>query len=245
MNVFATPRRGTPACLAIVAAFAVGCSAPASSPPKTTTTGGAPHAHDPGDHNHARGKTLLASGGKYNALLTSHLSAKDGNELDVFVEDKDGPYALDVKELEAVARVGDGDEVTVPFSCAPAHERPRTKPTASARTSSRRPRGCEWASCSASRPRCRSATRRSPWSGATTSRGGTRTTRIDQPARTSCVSRRKRGGAKKHTDHEDAGRGQDGQPAHHRPSLGHPVHQAARDDDDEPHHGQGRSNPEG
>lgn len=124
MNDLAIARWGITA----LVAFGVGCSAPASAPPKTTVTGGAPHlhahSHDPGDHNHARGKMLLASDGSYNALLTSHLSAKDGNELDVFVEDKDGPYALDVKELEAVARAGEGDKITVSFSCAPAHERP-------------------------------------------------------------------------------------------------------------------------
>lgn len=106
------------------------CSSPStpSTPPKTTVTAGAPHphaqAHVPGDHNHARGKMLLASDGTYNALLTAHLSAKDGNELDIFVEDKDGPHALTAKTLEAMAQVGDGEKRTVTFACAPADERP-------------------------------------------------------------------------------------------------------------------------
>ncbi len=126
MNDLFPSRRQVAASFALVAAVSVGCAAPASSPPKVTA--GAPHvhahSHDPGDHNHARGKMLLASDGSYNALLTSHLSAKDGNELDIFVEDKDGPYALDAKTLEAVARAGEADGVTVSFSCAPAAERP-------------------------------------------------------------------------------------------------------------------------
>lgn len=104
------------------------CSAP-PGPPKTTVTAGAPHphaqAHVPGDHNHARGKMLLASDGTYNALLTAHLSTKDGNELDIFVEDKDGPFALRAPTLEASARSGEGmPPRTLTFECAPAVERP-------------------------------------------------------------------------------------------------------------------------
>lgn len=99
------------------------CSAPATTP-KTTVTGAA-HAHNPGDHNHERGKMLLASDGSYNALLTSHLSAKDGNELDIFVEDKDGPYALSAKTLTATARLaGESEKHEISFECAPADERP-------------------------------------------------------------------------------------------------------------------------
>lgn len=47
---------------------------------------------------------LLASDGTFNAQLTAHLSSKDGNELDIFVEDKDGPFALTSKSLVASAR---------------------------------------------------------------------------------------------------------------------------------------------
>ena len=116
------------ALLGALLTFAAACAAPAAAPPKTTVTGGAPHphahAHDASDHNHPRGKMLLASDGTYNALLTAHLSSKDGNELDIFVEDKDGPYALSAKTLAASARVGDGEKRVLSFSCAPANERP-------------------------------------------------------------------------------------------------------------------------
>jgi len=114
--------------MGLLATIAIGCAAPAAAPAKAATTAGEPHphaqAHNPGDHNHARGKMLMASDGAYNALLTSHLSAKDGNELDIFVEDENGPYALKVLTLEAVARVGDGEKRVVSFACAPANERP-------------------------------------------------------------------------------------------------------------------------
>ncbi len=49
---------------------------------------------------------------------------KDGNELDVFVEDKDGPFALNAKTLEATARSAAGETRTLSFRCAPANERP-------------------------------------------------------------------------------------------------------------------------
>lgn len=125
MNVRPRQRRGSlsASALATLVAFAASCAAPAatrvSAPPRPPA-----HAHNPGDHNHARGKMLMASDGTYNALLTAHLSAKDGNELDVFVEDKDGPYALKPKTLEAVAHIGKGETKTVTFECAPANERP-------------------------------------------------------------------------------------------------------------------------
>jgi hypothetical protein len=116
------------AALGALLALGAACSTPAP-PPKTTLTGGAPHphahAHNPGDHNHARGKMLLASDGKYNALLTAHLSSKDGNELDIFVEDARGPKALTASTLEAAAIVGEGGARRgLTFSCAPPNERP-------------------------------------------------------------------------------------------------------------------------
>ena len=110
--------------LGVLVALAGGCATPAAAPAKTTVSAGAPHAHNPGDHNHARGKMLLASDGTYNALLTAHLSAKDGNELDIFVEDKDGPYALTAKTLTATAKGPDGESKTLVLDCAPANERP-------------------------------------------------------------------------------------------------------------------------
>lgn len=110
---------------ALVGAFVAGCSG--AAPAKTTTTAGAvhPHTHNPGDHNHAKGKMLMSSDGMYDALLTAHLSAKDGNELDIFIEDKDGPYALSVTTLTASVREN-GRAVT--FECAPANERPAGEP---------------------------------------------------------------------------------------------------------------------
>jgi hypothetical protein len=81
------------------------------------------HAHDPASHNHDRGHMMIASNGIVDALLTSHLSSKDGNELDVFVEKNGAPLALTTTELKAKARAKDGDK-TLTFSCAPADERP-------------------------------------------------------------------------------------------------------------------------
>jgi len=126
MNDMPVVRQGLLAAVALVATVAVGCAAPAAVP-ATTTAARPHHAHNPGDHNHPRGKMLMASDGTYNALLTAHLSAKDGNELDVFVEDKDGPHALTAKTLEAVAQIGDGEKRTLAFECAPASERPASE----------------------------------------------------------------------------------------------------------------------
>jgi hypothetical protein len=66
---------------------------------------------------------MIASNGVVDALLTSHLSAKDGNELDVFVEKGGAPLALSIMKLEARARVR-GEEKSLSFSCAPNDERP-------------------------------------------------------------------------------------------------------------------------
>jgi hypothetical protein len=112
--------------IAALCAVTAACSAP-TAPPKTTVTAGG-HAHDAGDHNHARGKMLLASDGTYDALLTAHLSAKGGNELDIFIENKDGPYALSAKTLQATARMSGGEQRPIAFSCAPKEERPASEP---------------------------------------------------------------------------------------------------------------------
>lgn len=110
-------------------AFVVGCAG-AAAPARTTTTAGAvhPHTHNPGDHNHAKGKMLMSSDGTYDALLTAHLSAKDGNELDIFIEDKDGPFALTSSTLTASVRGAGAEERAVTFECAPANERPAGEP---------------------------------------------------------------------------------------------------------------------
>lgn len=120
------------ALLGALCTLAAACSAPAAAPARTTLSAGAPHAHahahDASDHNHPRGKMLLASDGKVDALLTAHLSSKDGNELDVFVEQHGEPYALSVKTLAATASVSGGEKLILSFACAPAHERPASEP---------------------------------------------------------------------------------------------------------------------
>ena len=110
--------------LGVLGAVSLGCSSPAPRDARAVSTSAAPHAHNPGDHNHARGKMLLASDGTYNALLTAHLSSKEGNELDIFVEDKDGPFALTSRSLTATARASEGEPRTLTFECAPPNERP-------------------------------------------------------------------------------------------------------------------------
>ena len=113
-------------------AFAVGsvtgCSASAPPASAPTTTTGAAHTHNPSDHNHARGKMLMASDGHVDAMLTAHLSSKDGNELDIYVEEGGKPKALAVTTLAAVARAGsapDAEKKTLSFACAPDDERPK------------------------------------------------------------------------------------------------------------------------
>ncbi|MBX3193063.1 MAG: hypothetical protein KF819_39125 [Labilithrix sp.] len=117
--------------LGVVGALSLAACAPPATPPVVTTAATAhahPHSHDPSDHNHARGKMLMASNGTIDALLTAHLSSKNGNELDVFVEQKGAPHALDVTTLEAVARSASGEVQTMELSCAPRDERPAAEP---------------------------------------------------------------------------------------------------------------------
>ncbi len=66
---------------------------------------------------------MIASNGVVDALLTSHLSSKSGNELDVFVEKNGTPLALGTTRLTARAKVR-GEEKLLDFDCAPADERP-------------------------------------------------------------------------------------------------------------------------
>src|SRR5258708_6716714 len=60
--------------------------------------------HDPSSHNHDRGRMMIASNGAVEALLTSHLSSKTGNELDIFVEKGGAPLALTTTKIAASAR---------------------------------------------------------------------------------------------------------------------------------------------
>lgn len=94
----------------------------------TTGTKPAAHAHDD-DHPHERGKMLIADVGKYHALLTAHLSQKDGHELDVFFETTDEkdpkPVAMPLERFTAQATTGGGDPHELSFEPAPAAERPK------------------------------------------------------------------------------------------------------------------------
>jgi len=80
-------------------------------------------------HSHERGKMLLADAGKYHALLTAHLSSKDGNELDIFFETADEkkptPVAIPYESFTAQARTAGGELKELKFECAPADERPK------------------------------------------------------------------------------------------------------------------------
>lgn len=105
----------------LLAMTAVACAGPAKTATLDLTQ--AAHHHDPHDHNHSRGKMLEAFDGKVAALLTSHLSSKTGNELDVFVEEAGAPRALAVTKLTA-AVTGAAEPHTLTFECAPADERP-------------------------------------------------------------------------------------------------------------------------
>ena len=97
-------------------------------PPVTATTQklAQEHSHDDG-HDHSRDKMMISHLGKYHANLTAHLSAKDGNELDVLVEtidDAPTPVALPALTLTGTARRG-GEEFPLTFEPAPADERPK------------------------------------------------------------------------------------------------------------------------
>lgn len=110
----------------IVGSLGVGCmkneAAPAATAPAAATH---THSHDPGSHNHDRGHMMIASNGAVDALLTSHLSSKSGNELDVFVEKDGKPLALTTTKLDARAKsAATGSEKALSFECAPEEERP-------------------------------------------------------------------------------------------------------------------------
>ena len=121
--------------LALLAPLAIGgCSNPAA-PTTPMTSKVAVEGHDEDDHDHARGKMMIAHLGKYHAGLTAHISAKDGNELDIFVETvakSPEPVALPLPTLTAKARrEGDEREYDLTFEPAPASERPKGEPPGS------------------------------------------------------------------------------------------------------------------
>ena len=101
-----------------------GCST--APVPPTPATQKLTQEHGDGD-DHARGAMMIGHLGKYHAGLTAHLSAKDGNELDVFVEtiaDEPTPVALPTVTIAGTARRG-ADEFPLAFEPAPAAERPK------------------------------------------------------------------------------------------------------------------------
>lgn len=107
--------------LSLTMGVITGCSAPTAPPTPATT----PDDHD---HDHDRDKMLIAHLGKHHACLTAHLSSKDGNELDVFVEtigEEPTPVALPLLKLVGKAKRADGTEQEVIFEPAPANERPK------------------------------------------------------------------------------------------------------------------------
>ena len=103
-----------------------GCTDTAPTNPATPATQALPQekGHDEG-HDHSAGKMMISHLGKHHAKLTAHLSAKDGNELAVFVEtiDNPTPVALPTLKLTGVARRG-AEEFPLTFEPAPADERP-------------------------------------------------------------------------------------------------------------------------
>ena len=103
-----------------------GCSTGPVPPTPATQKLAQEHAHDDG-HDHARDKMMIGHLGKYHAGLTAHLSAKDGNELDVFIEtiaDEPTPVALPTVTITGTARRG-AEEFALTFEPAPADERPK------------------------------------------------------------------------------------------------------------------------
>ncbi len=109
----------------IVATLILGCD---SAKPEANKAVQGPVVTEP--HTHERGKMMLADAGPYHAALTAHL-AKDGNELDVFIEtdnDEPQPVALPLVQIIAKAkRSGDTQEYKLIFEPAPADERPKSE----------------------------------------------------------------------------------------------------------------------
>jgi hypothetical protein len=106
-------------------------------------------------HSHERGKMLLTDvGTKYHALLTAHLSSKDGNELDIFFGRKEAdagghpPRVLDRPHPSERRGRGQGGSLRARPNVGKTQGRedgrrkdPGERRRAPARTSSRRSRG--------------------------------------------------------------------------------------------------------
>lgn len=109
--------------LLLLAAGLAGCDRPPPAPPAAST---ARTTDAEADHDHDRGKMMLADAGPHHAALTAHLSSKDGHELDIFFETTDRepkPVALPVGRFTANATTPDGAIHELAFEPAPAAER--------------------------------------------------------------------------------------------------------------------------
>jgi hypothetical protein len=112
-------RRLTPFALLL----ALGCGQVTPPPVKPAAN----PAHEE-DDNHSRDGMMIEHAGPYHAALTTHLSEKDGNELDLFFETlRDAkPVPLAIPKIAAKAkRAGDDKEYDLTFEPAPAAERPK------------------------------------------------------------------------------------------------------------------------
>src|SRR5262249_22084891 len=102
-----------------------GCAT--KTPPRSDGKPTAAGVHDTAHgHSHERGKMLIADAGPYHALLTAHLSAKQGNELDICFETPDPnakPVPLPLEFVMAQATTGVGDAQEIKFEPAPMEER--------------------------------------------------------------------------------------------------------------------------
>ncbi|MGL4423869.1 MAG: hypothetical protein ACRCZF_24655 [Gemmataceae bacterium] len=127
--------------LLMVSLILAGCTASSSGPPTPAPATNASvdkpspkHDHDH-DHDHERDRKLITHAGPYHALLTAHLSKKDGHELDIYFETEDDqpvPVALPIAEFTATITTMDNMKFEVTFRPAPANERPKDEPAGSA-----------------------------------------------------------------------------------------------------------------
>ena len=109
--------------LFLLVAVLAGCAKDQAAAPKTQATGTDAHGH-----KHERDNMLIADAGKYHALLTAHLSMKDGNEIDIFFETpvaKPSPVAIPLASFTAEVRLPDGSFQKAEFAPAPPDERPK------------------------------------------------------------------------------------------------------------------------
>lgn len=109
-------------------------SAPSTKPSaKVVDDHGHDHGHDH-DSGHDRTGFMMQHAGKYHFLMQAHLSEKEGNELDLFVElmNEQKPTAIPYTKFKAKAkRIADEKEFELEFQAAPANERPKDEPEGS------------------------------------------------------------------------------------------------------------------